>query len=121
MPITTADLLAFLRAQRFAVQASRGAGEPVQAAVVGIAVTDALEIGFDPLATTRKVRNLRFVGADDVPEAANVANILMEHVAGTERITIPGAGHMLNLAAPEAFDAAIAHFLRARRARQLNF
>ena len=57
--MTPADVLAFLRSQRFAVQASRGAGETIQAALVGIAVTDALEIVFDTLNSTRKVANLR--------------------------------------------------------------
>ena len=59
MPITTAELLMFLRTQRLAVQASRGADDSLQAALVGIAVTDSLEIVFDTLATTRKARNLR--------------------------------------------------------------
>jgi hypothetical protein len=59
MKMTATDVLAFLRTQRLAVQASRGAGESVQAALVGIAVTDALEIVFDTLASTRKARNLR--------------------------------------------------------------
>jgi len=57
--MTTADVLDFLRTHRLAVQASRGAGETVQAALVGIAVTDALEIVFDTLSSTRKVANLR--------------------------------------------------------------
>lgn len=57
--MTTADLLDFLRAHRLAVQASRGIGETTQAALVGIAVTDALEIIFDTLESTRKVANLR--------------------------------------------------------------
>jgi len=59
MPITTAELLAFLRTQRLAVQASRGADDSVQAALIGIAVTDTLEVVFDTLASTRKARNLR--------------------------------------------------------------
>jgi len=48
-----------MRAQRLAVQSSHAAETGPQAAVVGIAVTDALEIVFDTLATTRKARNLR--------------------------------------------------------------
>lgn len=59
MSITTAELLAFLRTQRLAVQASRGPDDSVQAAIIGIGVTDTLEIVFDTLATTRKARNLR--------------------------------------------------------------
>src|SRR5690348_3233623 len=59
MSITPAELLAFLRTQRFAIQATRGLDDSVQAALIGIAVTDALEIVFDTLATTRKAQNLR--------------------------------------------------------------
>ena len=59
MSTTTGELLAFLRTQRLAVQASLGPENTVQAALIGIAVTDALEIVFDTLATTRKARNLR--------------------------------------------------------------
>ena len=51
-------LLDFLRRHRYAVQASTGPNGP-QAAVVGFAVSDALEIDFDTLATTRKMTNLR--------------------------------------------------------------
>ena len=57
--MTTAEVLNFLRANRLAVQASRAAGETIQAALVGFAVTDAFEIVFDTLDTTRKVTNLR--------------------------------------------------------------
>lgn len=57
--MTPSDLLAFMRTQRLAVQASRHRAEGVQAALVGIAVTDAFEIIFDTLATTRKAQNLR--------------------------------------------------------------
>lgn len=56
--MTTDDLLAFLRTQRFAVQASRNARGSTQAALVGIAVTDSLEIVFDTVSSTRKARNL---------------------------------------------------------------
>jgi len=54
-----AELLAFLRRHRYAVQASAAADGAPQAAVVGIAVTDQLEIVFDTLSTTRKAQNLR--------------------------------------------------------------
>lgn len=54
-----AQLLQFLRKHRYAVQASTaGSGAP-QAAVIGIAVTDELELVFDTLGTTRKAHNLR--------------------------------------------------------------
>lgn len=56
-----------MRTQRLAVQASAGADGSVQAALVGIAVTDAFEIVFDAVDSSRKVRNLR-----RAPEAAFV-------------------------------------------------
>src|SRR2546423_11988862 len=57
--MTPAELLDFMRAQRLAVQASCAPDGGAQAALVGIAVTDAFEIVFDTLGTTRKARNLR--------------------------------------------------------------
>jgi len=57
--MTKAELLAFLRTQTLAVEASAGAGGSVQAALVGVAFTDALELVFDTLDTTRKAQNLR--------------------------------------------------------------
>lgn len=52
-------LLSFLRSQRWAVEASSSlAGEP-QAAIIGVAVTDDLELLFDTLASSRKAANLR--------------------------------------------------------------
>src|SRR5689334_1264684 len=57
--MTPSELLRFMRTQRLAVQASHALEGGAQAALVGIAVTDAFEIVFDTLATTRKARNLR--------------------------------------------------------------
>lgn len=57
--MTTSDLLRFMRTQRLAVEASCAADGGVQAAVVGIAVTDAFELVFDTLGSSRKARNLR--------------------------------------------------------------
>jgi pyridoxine/pyridoxamine 5'-phosphate oxidase len=57
--IDRAAVLAFLRTKKFGVLSTISPeGEP-EAAVVGIAVTDQLEIVFDTLSTTRKIRNLR--------------------------------------------------------------
>jgi hypothetical protein len=53
-----AELLTFMRGERYAVQASMGAAGP-QAAVVGIAVGDDFELAFDTIETTRKGQNLR--------------------------------------------------------------
>jgi hypothetical protein len=52
-------LLTFLRSHRWAIEAtSSPAGEP-QAAIIGVAVTDELELVFDTLASSRKAANLR--------------------------------------------------------------
>jgi len=75
--MTTAELLEFMRTQRLAVEASVGAGETAQAALVGIGVSDSLELVFDTLDTTRKVRNLRRV--------AKVAFVLGGWLIGDER------------------------------------
>jgi|SRR5687768_13287533 len=59
MPADAAQLLAFLRRHRLAVQASVSPATAPQAAVVGYAVTDRFEIVFDTLASSRKATNLR--------------------------------------------------------------
>ena len=53
------DLIMFLHEQKWAVQASVGPGSAPQAAVIGVAVTDRLELVFDTLGDTRKAANLR--------------------------------------------------------------
>src|SRR4051812_14331344 len=55
-----AQLVQFLRQYKLAVEATLPiGGEAPQAAVVGFAVSDALELVFDTLESTRKHRNLR--------------------------------------------------------------
>jgi len=61
--MTRADLLTFMRGEKYAIEASVSDSCHPQAAVVGIAVTDAFEIVFDTLATSRKARNLAAVPA----------------------------------------------------------
>jgi uncharacterized pyridoxamine 5'-phosphate oxidase family protein len=57
--MTRGELLSFLRRYRIAVEATVGPDGAPQAAVVGIAVSDELELIFDTLASTRKYANLR--------------------------------------------------------------
>ena len=57
--MTRGELLAFLRRYRLAVEASVAPDGAPQAAVVGIAVSDELELIFDTLASTRNYANLR--------------------------------------------------------------
>lgn len=57
--MTHADLAAFLRSHKMAVEATVSAHGMPQAAVIGFAVTDGLELVFDTLESTRKAANLR--------------------------------------------------------------
>jgi general stress protein 26 len=57
--MTRAELLSFIRRHRYAVQASTRADGAPQAAVIGIAVSEELDIVFDTLGTSRKAQNLR--------------------------------------------------------------
>src|SRR4030095_17179795 len=57
--MTRDDLLAFMRAEKFAVQASVSRTYAPQAAVVGIAGSEESELVFDTLTDSRKVLNLR--------------------------------------------------------------
>jgi general stress protein 26 len=57
--MTRAELLRLMRAERHATVASVSAAGAAQAAIVGVAVSDDLEIFFDTLDTTRKAVNLR--------------------------------------------------------------
>jgi pyridoxine/pyridoxamine 5'-phosphate oxidase len=55
----TRTLIAFIRAQPWAVQASVSPDGAPQAAVIGVVVSDSLELFFDTSAASRKCRNLR--------------------------------------------------------------
>ena len=57
--MTRTELLSFLRAQAWTVEASVSPENAPEAAVVGVAVTDSLELVFDTLGDTRKAANLR--------------------------------------------------------------
>ena len=57
--MTRAELLRFIAGHKWAVQASVAANGAPQAAVIGFAVTNDLELVFDTLETSRKAPNLR--------------------------------------------------------------
>jgi len=57
--MTREQLVAFIRKHRWGVEASVAEDGHPQAAVVGVAVTDTLELVFDTLDSTRKCANLR--------------------------------------------------------------
>ena len=57
--ISIRDIREFMGTQRYAVEASTAKESTPQAAVVGIAVSDSLEVVFDTLGSSRKAANLR--------------------------------------------------------------
>lgn len=59
MSISRSELIEFLRAQKWAVESSVTPDGAPQAAVVGVAVSDELELVFDTIGDTRKAENLR--------------------------------------------------------------
>jgi hypothetical protein len=71
------ELLQLMRSHRYAVEATVSPTGRPQAAVVGIAVSDSLEIIFDSVRSTRKVQNL---GSHD-----RIAFVIGGWIAGDER------------------------------------
>jgi general stress protein 26 len=57
--VTRAELIGFLHGHKLAVEATMTPDGPPQAAVVGFAVSDFLEIVFDTVTSSRKYQNLR--------------------------------------------------------------
>ena len=57
---------------------------------------------------------LVIVGDRDLPHIRGVGDLLAEKVADVAIVTIPGAGHIVNLDTPEAFNEALASFLDSR-------
>ena len=114
--MTRAELVAFLRQHRLAVEATVAPDGAPQAAVVGFAVSAELEIVFDTLDSTRKLRNLRadarvalVVGWDqeitaqieglaDLPTGVELERIracyFEVYPDGRERLAWPGLTHV---------------------------
>ncbi|MEY4550221.1 MAG: hypothetical protein RL685_6416 [Pseudomonadota bacterium] len=113
--MTRAELIAFLRRYKLAVQATVATDGSPQAAVVGIAVSDQMEVIFDTLDSTRKVQNLRadprialvigwddaisvqLQGTADFPEGAEQQRIrdcyFVPYPDGRDRLAWPGITH----------------------------
>jgi uncharacterized pyridoxamine 5'-phosphate oxidase family protein len=113
--MTRADLLQFLKKQHLSVLATVSNSRAPESAVVGIAITDNLELVFDTLDNTRKCRNLRrnpnisFVvgwndeitvqceGFADEPKDEELAQLKQVYFAaypdGPERETWPGIAY----------------------------
>lgn len=62
-----------------------------------------------------KVPTLVIVGANDQLTPPTEAQAIAEQIAGAELLVIPGAGHLVNIEAPDAFNAAVRRFLLANR------
>ncbi len=83
--MTRDELIAFVRAHDHAVEASVAADGAPQAAVIGVAASDELELVFDTLASTRKSANLKLdprialvIGWDDrTVQLQGVADLLV--------------------------------------------
>ena len=91
MAISRTDLLAFMREERYAVQASTSPKGDPEAAIIGIVVSDRFEVFFDTLDTTRKATNLR--------SNSRLAFVIGPTAAGSER-TVQYEGVQMNRSAP---------------------
>jgi pyridoxine/pyridoxamine 5'-phosphate oxidase len=114
--MTRDELLAFLRRHRIMVEASVTPDAKPQAAIVGYAVSDSLELVFDTLESTRKYQNLRanphvalvigwddemtaqLEGSVDFPTGAELERIkdcyFGAYPDGRERLAWPGITHV---------------------------
>ena len=57
---------------------------------------------------------LVLLGERDLPHIKEIAGLLVAGIGGARLVTIPGAGHIVNLDAPDAFNAAVGAFLSQR-------
>jgi hypothetical protein len=79
--MTRTELIVFLRETKLAVEASYRADGHPQAAVIGVAVTDELELVFDTLTTSRKYANLRRDGRCALAWWRDAVTVQIEGVA----------------------------------------
>jgi len=63
-----------------------------------------------------EVPTLLVYGVHDVRAPIAVADHLHEAIRGSTLVRLPGAGHVCNIEAPDAFNAVIRDFLHDRRA-----
>ena len=57
---------------------------------------------------------LVILGERDLPHIKEIAGLLVAGVGGARLVTVPGAGHIVNLDAPDAFNTAVETFLGGR-------
>jgi 3-oxoadipate enol-lactonase len=58
-----------------------------------------------------KSPTLVVLGDRDLPHIKEIADLLASGVVGAKRVTIPGAGHIVNVDAPDAFNSSVSTFL----------
>lgn len=58
-----------------------------------------------------QAESLVIIGEHDIPEFQDVANITHQRIPNAQMLRLPGVGHLTNLEAPEAFNAAVLNFL----------
>jgi 3-oxoadipate enol-lactonase len=61
-----------------------------------------------------KCPTLVILGEQDLPHIKEIAGLLVKGIAGARLVTIPLAGHMVNLDASDAFNQAVNKFLAGR-------
>ena len=114
-PLTRDELREYLRKSKVMVVASVAPGGGPQAAVVGYAVSDTLELVFDTLTSTRKYANLRaeprvalvvwngettaqLEGVADFPEGEELERLrqvyFVPYPDGRDRLAWPGITHV---------------------------
>ncbi len=69
-----------------------------------------------PLLATIDVPTLVIVGAEDALTPPSEAEAMFNAIPGCRLAEIPGAGHLSNVEAPEAFNAEVTEFLTPRQA-----
>ena len=57
---------------------------------------------------------LVIIGEEDLPHIKDAARVLVGGISGAKLVTIPRAGHLVNLDAREAFNQAVESFIAAR-------
>jgi 3-oxoadipate enol-lactonase len=59
-------------------------------------------------------RMLAIVGERDLPDFHAIADLIERDVPGARRVVLPGVGHVVNMEAPERFNALVLDFLAAQ-------
>ena len=61
-----------------------------------------------------KVPTLVIVGERDLPHITEGANLLVNGISGARLVTVPGAGHIVNLDARDRFNDELVMFLSSQ-------